>query len=100
MAVRVLVCLAMLTAICASAARTAGMKPDIHMIPYQALQPSLWFTGNEGPDAAIFTTVQTEAEWRKFWTDLESQLPRDRHQIGPLPFTRIPRASLHRLLRS
>ena len=89
MAVRVLLCLAILTAICPSMASTAESKPDIYLIQYQAFQPSLWFTGNEGPDAAIFTTVQSEPEWKKLWAELEPRLPRDMHQSAPHPFPRI-----------
>jgi len=89
MAVRLLSCLILLNAIWPSMASTAESKPDTYLIEYQAFRPNLYFTGNEGPEIATFTAIQSEPEWRKLWAELEPRLPRDMRQSAPHPFPRI-----------
>ncbi len=64
-------------------------KPDTHLIEYQAFLPSLYFTGNDGPETATFATVQSEPAWRALWATLEPRLAKDRSQKAPHPFPRI-----------
>jgi hypothetical protein len=70
-------------------ASTAESKPDTYLVEYQAFRPSFYFTGNEGPEIATFTAVQSEPEWRKLWAELEPRLSRDMRQSAPHPFPHI-----------
>jgi hypothetical protein len=64
-------------------ANTAESKPDTYLIEYQAFRPNLYFTGNEGPEIATFTAVQSEPKWRKLWAELEPlRTPRIRFRGG------------------
>jgi hypothetical protein len=87
--VRLLACLILLNPIRPFAASAAESKPETYLIEYKAFRPSLYFTGNEGPDIATFTAVQSEPEWRKLWAKLEPRLRGDMRQNAPRPFPRI-----------
>jgi PrcB C-terminal len=90
MAARSLFCLILsLSSIWPSMASTAANKPDTYLVEYQAFRPSLYFTGDEGPEIATFTAIQAEPEWRKLWAELEPRLPRDMRESAPHPFPRI-----------
>ncbi len=87
--VRLLACLILLNPIWPFAASAAESKPETYLIEYRAFRPSLYFTGNEGPEIATFTAVQSEPEWRKLWAALEPRLRGDMRQNAPHPFPRI-----------
>jgi hypothetical protein len=89
MAVRLLFCLILLSAIWPPIASSAESKPETYLVEYQTFRPSLYFTGNEGPEIATFTAVQSEPKWRKLWAELEPRLPRDMGQSAPHSFPRI-----------
>jgi hypothetical protein len=84
----ILACLILLSPIGASTASAAESKPA-YLVEYQAFRPSLYFTGNDGPETATFTAIQSEPAWRAFWAKLEHRLPRDMSQKEPHPFPRI-----------
>jgi hypothetical protein len=87
--VRLLACLILLSPIWPFAASAAESKPETYLIEYQAFRPSLYFTGNEGPEIAIFTAIQSEPKWRELWAQLEPRLSRYMRQRVPHPFPRI-----------
>jgi hypothetical protein len=89
MAASLLCSFVLLSPIWPSSASAAESKRDTYLLEYQAFRPSLYFTGNEGPEIAIFTAVQSESAWRNLWAELEPRLPREMHQKAPHPFPRI-----------
>ena len=89
MAVLLLCCFISLSPVWPSTGSAAESKPDTYLLEYQAFQPSLYFTGNEGPEIATFTAVQSESAWRNLWAQLEPRLPREMGQKASHPFPHI-----------
>jgi hypothetical protein len=88
-ALRLLAGLILLSPIWSFTAIAAKSEPETHLIEYQGFRPSLYFTGNEGPEIAIFTAIKSEPKWRELWAQIGPRLSRDMRQGSPHPFPRI-----------